>query len=287
MIQQLCVMVILAALTSGCLKDFPKESVVAERRILAAQTDPPELIIRSASDPIPPFTLTTLAVDPTSALPQPLTIWACAPTPTGRCDGADERIKVTEQSVVPGEIAATVQLTPQFMEIVLQKDKYFGFGGLDVQLHLVYGDVHASKLMVFGYPVPEGRIANQIPRIKAITFDGQSALGDTPLRFPVKTAIAVSPVPEENSQEDYTIVTFSGETRDQRERITYSWFTTAGTFEPEQSGGRKGILQTGETDVDPKTTFTTPETPGMLTLWSVIRDERGGSSWKRWTMIIE
>lgn len=59
----------------------------------------------------------------------------------------------------------------------------------------------------------------------------------------------------------------------QREKLSLAWFTTAGTFEtsvtddPDDRGYTENV-------------WTAPESPTTLTMWLVLRDDRGGVSWR-------
>ncbi|MCA9521234.1 MAG: hypothetical protein KC609_09685 [Myxococcales bacterium] len=269
----------------GCIGGLESRSKVKDLRFLGLRADPPEIIISSADDPIPPFDVTALLVDPSgTVISAPLMVWACPPTQSGRCDNSEQRRLVHESTASIGDVTVSIQLDLAFMTKLYEADKYKGLGGLTVLLHWQFGPIAAAKLMVFGYPQPEGRQPNRNPAIADITFDGETVFGPKPLNLPGDAEIEVIPTPVEGSQESYPLVTFTGEVRDERERIVYNWYATEGGFSPDESGGRKGILGSGETDVDPKTTWNSPDDyTGEVTFWVVIRDERGGSSWRSFT----
>lgn len=268
--------------TSGCIGGLDRRSEVKDLRCLAMRADPPEIILTSTEQPIPSFDVTALLVDPSATVTSaPLLVWACSPRESGRCDREDQRVLVHQSLATIGEVTVPIQLDSAFMLDVLKNDKYKGLGGLTVMLHWQFGEIHAAKLMVFGYPQPAGRLPNANPAIAEITFNGESVFGDKLLNLPGDAKIEVIPTPVEGSQEGYQLVTYTGEVRDEREIIVYNWYATKGSFDPDESGGRKGILGSGETDVDPKTTWKSPDDyTGEVTFWVVIRDERGGESWR-------
>jgi hypothetical protein len=73
-----------------------------------------------------------------------------------------------------------------------------------------------------------------------------------------------------------------GEIVDRRESIVISWYATAGEFEHRKTG-------VSETDADEprtRTTWTSPSKPGDYRLWLVIRDDRGGVSWRSYRVSI-
>ncbi len=74
----------------------------------------------------------------------------------------------------------------------------------------------------------------------------------------------------------------SREVIDRRESIRVSWYATGGRFD--QSG-------TGR-EADDRATFTengwlAPKTPGLVRLWTVIRDDRGGVGWLDFLIRVE
>jgi hypothetical protein len=70
----------------------------------------------------------------------------------------------------------------------------------------------------------------------------------------------------------------SREVRERREAIQVSWFATAGAFAHDRTGR-------GEEEADLPSTenpWTAPDEEGDVTLWTVIRDDRGGVGWQRY-----
>ena len=68
------------------------------------------------------------------------------------------------------------------------------------------------------------------------------------------------------------------EVRERREAIRISWFATAGTFTFDRTG------RTEEEAGQPLTEneWTAPAEESTVTLWAVIRDDRGGTGWQRY-----
>jgi hypothetical protein len=60
----------------------------------------------------------------------------------------------------------------------------------------------------------------------------------------------------------------------QRESIATAWYATAGSFDNDRTG-RDGTDLTTSSD----NTWHTPKTPGLVHLWAVLRDNRGGVGW--------
>jgi hypothetical protein len=60
-----------------------------------------------------------------------------------------------------------------------------------------------------------------------------------------------------------------------REAISVAWYATAGELEVARTG--RGADDAARTSTN---TWTAPEHPGAVTLWIVLRDDRGGVSWR-------
>lgn len=67
-----------------------------------------------------------------------------------------------------------------------------------------------------------------------------------------------------------------------REAITVSWFATAGSFATDRSGRAEDEKETTSDDA-----WTAPAKRGQVAVWVVIRDDRGGVSWKRYRIDVE
>jgi hypothetical protein len=67
-----------------------------------------------------------------------------------------------------------------------------------------------------------------------------------------------------------------------REQIRVSWYATGGTFDDDTTGR-------DATDTTPYTDdgWTAPATAGTVTLWVVIRDDRGGVGWRSLTLNVK
>lgn len=61
----------------------------------------------------------------------------------------------------------------------------------------------------------------------------------------------------------------------QREAMHVSWFTAAGTY----ANQRGGVAATDDT-TQVANSWTAPESPGTVTLWVVLVDDRGGTGWE-------
>jgi len=66
---------------------------------------------------------------------------------------------------------------------------------------------------------------------------------------------------------------------DQQEALSLSWFVTAGTFENDRTGVAADEVATTNDNL-----WTAPDTPGMVYLWLVLRDSRGGTDFKSYQL---
>ena len=66
-----------------------------------------------------------------------------------------------------------------------------------------------------------------------------------------------------------------------REALVASWFATAGRFDSERTGSAGDDLATTSDN-----RWTAPTTPGPVTFWVVLRDDRGGVGWTSVTIAV-
>ncbi len=69
---------------------------------------------------------------------------------------------------------------------------------------------------------------------------------------------------------------------DDRESIGVAWFATGGSFDADRTG-RDSTDDTPSSDNG----WTAPSTPGTVHLWVVLRDNRGGSGWGDYTVLVQ
>jgi hypothetical protein len=76
--------------------------------------------------------------------------------------------------------------------------------------------------------------------------------------------------------EDYLVYDREAERlEERRETLVVSWFSSSGELDEERSDGDPAEELPAATN-----TFTAPSEPGELRLWAVVRDDRGGVSWR-------
>jgi hypothetical protein len=69
---------------------------------------------------------------------------------------------------------------------------------------------------------------------------------------------------------------------DQRESIGVAWFTTAGSFDADRTGRDTGDLVTTSDNG-----WQAPAVPGLVHLWVVLRDNRGGVGWAEYVFDVK
>lgn len=127
-------------------------------------------------------------------------------------------------------------------------------------------------------------------------------LGIVPERqpFPVTAGTTVWIKPDEAEAEPYVTTVLDRDSHlavplnVARERIRYAYYASAGTFQPartvnELPPGFVGTVHVESKYTPPAKTDTLPLDPDgrpLVTIWVVVRDERGGESWQQRTLAI-
>jgi hypothetical protein len=309
-------LVTLSALTA-CSYDFEKASEVLDRRILAIQVDPPELV---GGGSLPDSVQArALVVDPADPLAVADMRWtACLfPARSNAGTGQGENKRCSESEAIVLETSASTSLTsvsqsialPEAVAGVLAAGADVPVPQLQVQLEVASdkGPVIAVKEVAVNVVLPEGQEPNRNPVVKGFTLDGSDWLPDSPRTIKYgdcadedkKDAEAedgslvrvcshdIEPVFDESEAQFYEERGFSGKPELQRERLRFSWFTDAGSW-------RRGTTEQYDPrdpspdNVGPKTSWREPPTKTeRAAIWVVVRDGRGGVTWLRREVIIE
>jgi hypothetical protein len=120
---------------------------------------------------------------------------------------------------------------------------------------------------------------NTNPELAALTVDGAplTAVSDPAAPPAPRSVGAGKPVTFEASwtpasREPFPVYDVGRrEIADHHEELVVSWFATAGSFERERTG-----RQETEEALTVSNVWTAPSTPGPITVWIVLRDNRGG-----------
>lgn len=311
----------MAFFAAGCGFDFERSNQVLDRRILAIQAEPPEIVLDQGPMPTS-VQLRALVVDPKEpegvaeyewrgclALPQSIADQAPGLAGTdaaGRCDEEDPATFFGAGNVPMGEVPGSVPLPPGLLE-ALRAATGGGLGfSINVQAQLRVeaeeGPLYGIKRVVVSPALPEGRQANRNPRLTALLFEGEPWQPDEPMRVvpglcaPKNQRQIVDPADPTRfvTRCTYTVTPVFDEGEAEPYRVQ--------TFDGEVLELRerlrfrwftdKGVLSDGATaqptEIGPRrldplsTRWSEPaEATGTSTFWVVVRDGRGGTSWER------
>jgi hypothetical protein len=154
------------------------------------------------------------------------------------------------------------------------------------------GPIYGSKLMVFtpvpgDYPTdagecpqgPDGGMPpHENPVLTSLQLDQQTLPVTGSVDVLAGQDYSITPVVPSNAELPYCLPNFQGGWTPLTETWLISLMTTMGNFSEEQVGaGGFGNLAGGE--INYTVTWTTPEDAGVATIYSIVRDGRGGTSW--------
>lgn len=307
-----------ALATTGCF-DFEDRTEVEDLRVLAVAAERPEIMVlvelnegAEASD-APLFTVTAdpapttvrvLVVDP-RAPEASLTyrVEACPYDEALRCDPFpdDLRLPVVERGTgTPEVLEFEFAPSKDMLNRWLAADPFQGYGGLfvmlDIEITRGAETVHAAKIVTYNVPFvpaasdqppPPPKLPNRNPVISALRFDDRlTAQDDEVVTLEAGRSYELEPVFDRHTlAERYPVPTFpdpeTGEPgyRVLEEKLQLEFYATAGDLGDATLESRTVLGEVEEL----KTTWEAPADPEdrEVTLWVVIRDDRGGCSWTR------
>lgn len=233
------------------------------------------------------------------------------------CDGDPTRIVLADNVDVTAAAPAPFTLAPDWLLAAFQRDVFFGpdgalHGGFDLGMPVVFQlTVHAGgetaigvkRALFWRQAVRADQTPNAIPRIPGVRA---YARRDEATAEPLPDAIvAVEPgvaldvgvdglwmepvdaaAPVITAQaESYVTATLDRVTGqvapiDVKETLTYTFYASAGTFAPLQTSSEPppGVIPQSRLHIESK--YEPPKDfSGDVTVWIVVRDERGGASW--------
>jgi len=309
-------LVAVSLLAGACSSDFETPSIVLDLRMLAAKTEPAEVMVPVDANPqdleVPDIEVCALVADPGASRSLSFEMAACAPTSSLRCDELDEpilqfdsgMIDDPEESPTPVAMCGTLQGSPLLIDVVRQaveNDPLLGFSSIAVQIEIFVkpsggadsDGIYGAKRAFFAVQIPEERVANNNPSVDQLLLareqDPEPTDPVTLLRCsdadadPIIAApgeqLMFLPVEPDGVREDYVLPTIDGGSRMFTENMSYAWFATAGEWSRETTGGPKDVVG----NIPPlDTTWAAPEeldAPLDVDMWLVQRDERGGQAW--------
>ncbi|KFE68984.1 hypothetical protein [Hyalangium minutum] len=308
---------VLVSLTA-CSYDFERSSEIRDRRILAVQIEPPEV---AGGAPLPEAVLAqALVVDPANPLAAVEVSWrSCLRLPRAAADvgeAENTRCPEDENTVLLGSSSAALEavslgapLPPELVGLLAAaSDVPAPQLQVQVEVSSEPQPLVAVKQLTVTSRLPEGQEPNRNPVLQRVTLDGTDWLPDTPRTLKYgdcpdeekKEAEAddgsrvlvcehdVEPFFDEETQSQfYEERGFSGEPELQREILRFAWFTDAGSFR--RNNTRQFDPRDPSPDnVGPQNNWREPATKTeRATLWLIVRDGRGGTSWLRREVIFE
>jgi hypothetical protein len=300
----------LGALLAGCAT-FAPVSIVVDLRVLGIRADLPEVVVtfdpqHPEATQFPTVHLTALVADPGAQRRLAWEMSACAPTLSERCDDPTATVQAFASGTIDDpegphevEIEASYDVALPVLEEAIGVDAINGHGGVPVQIELCVrpeGEscsasdaVWASKWITYASnQIPPGRVGNTNPRMTAVYTDTDVLRGgrcwqpgNVPLDVMPEEIVELRPIAPPSSREVYQLLKLSGGFETVRENLTYSWFATGGSWSKDQSGGPTDIfgnVPRVETEWQAPSAADAPA-DGLINMWVVQRDERGGQSW--------
>ncbi len=263
----------------------------------------------------PPIQLQALVADPNGGGRDLAWTWTeCPQTPDEICP-SDPAYVIAKGSGPPSGIAATFDIVGEALAeqqitatcdagcpptplLTAFADNPLGFCRFGVWLQVGLeidtpdaGSIYGSKLMVFT-PVPDdyptdggcplgpdgGMPEHDNPTFSVLQLDQTPLPVSGPVTVPAAVPHTVTPVIPSGAEEPYCVPNFQGGWTNLTETWLFSLMTTVGSFSQEQVGaGGFGNVSGGQINLT--VNWTTPGDGGTATVYSVVRDGRGGTSW--------
>ena len=229
------------------------------------------------------------------------------------CDGAATEVSLGPDVDFAANPTLVARLDPAWVANAFAKDIFLGpdgrvHGGFDLGMPVVFeltaqaGDetVRAIKRVTFwAAPVREGQLPNLTPEISAVSaYDRRDPVTAEPIAgarqamdegvpFPVETSdFWIDPAP--GVAEPYVTAVLDRLTGQvvphevPRETLHYTFFAPAGTFSPFETSSEPppGVTVSYRVHIESRYQRPAPGTDTAdVTIWIVVRDERGGASW--------
>ena len=287
----LCVLFLCA-----CIGELDTKSRVHDLRILAIQATPPERYIQEGNLS---FQLDVLAPLGSGYGVLNYRVSTCPDPDQGRCEGRDGELVLGTGSYSGDTFTLGFSFGLEHLDLLkaaIEADPWHGFGGLPLTISVKIWQEGREDFPEFAYKqivlqIPglslEGEPPNENPPPPILT-DADGGIFDLDAAIEIEgdsLKIDVDPA-DRDARPKYNVPTYSGGTLSLDESWTYEWFTTRGSFNPESTGGINpvsGLPMTSVTEIF----LDSGEEPGGFTAWCVLRDGRGGTSWRRFTGIFK
>jgi hypothetical protein len=233
------------------------------------------------------------------------------------CDGDPTRIVLAENLDVTTGAPGPLTLTPDWLIAAFQRDVFLGpdgtlHGGFDLGMPVVFqltaqaGNetaIAVKRALFWRQPVRADQTPNRSPQMPGVrAYDRRDETTAEPLPDalePVESGTTADVPPgglwiepvdaaapmvtaEAESYVTATLDRLTGQVTpvDVKETLTYTFYASAGTFSPQQTSSEPppGVTPQGRLHIESKYTPAIGG-PRDVTIWIVVRDERGGASW--------
>ncbi|PTL81244.1 hypothetical protein [Vitiosangium sp. GDMCC 1.1324] len=296
---------------SACDDEFKPETEVAGLRVLGLRASPAELA------PGQTAALAALVEDPTRPGQKNTLLWlGCEPDPyQGRSPCSDTAFLGDPTQLIPVADGSAPQLPPGMSIIGFDDHAAYSvradlFGQLassdprrkdgtvgQVVLFAIGADVNPlgpreemeavfekvrnrqipSVITLFRLRVSEDAQPNTNPVLGELRANGEALAPGATLRLASNKPTSLELTVPDESLETYTQVAPNGTVETKTEQLISAWYSTSGRFEPGRVALRSGTpLEFRPPDATSQQPF--PE-DRRGTLWTVVRDTRGGQSW--------
>jgi hypothetical protein len=251
----------IALVALGCEPSFQDAHVLDELRVLAVRAEPPEVAVGDAVH------LEALVVSPSGA-PVTVHIWQCAAR-----GGMGQGCETFDDSLDLGEGTSADLVIGEDWQARLDRA-----GGLPVfQVLTIVAEqdgvvARAIKRVV----VSDWDSKNANPVLEALLLDDEEEEGG-PYVVAAGGSARMHPIVGEGSVEDYQKVRIDGTLSPATETLFLSNYYSCGKVSTLRSGGPD--------DLD--ATWRAPSTPGTCTVHSILRDDRGGVSFRAREIVVE
>lgn len=294
---------VVVLLLSGCNAQFKPETLVDSLRVLAITAEPPEVSPGESAQ------LDILQLDPSRPGGKTTVVWVgCEPDPIdfnrSACNDTSALLQPTAFATFPPGVrvlgfgnragyasAATLfdGLAPEdpvrangtsgpVLGVVIGEE--INPTSSDEELRVLFGRIERQEVQTVmaltRVTVTERATRNRNPKIAALKVDGVAVPKDARLPLREGSTVTLEPELAEGSRETYTLQLPSGPS-EKSETLVVSWYSSAGRFDQARidvstAGSVTKFITPGSTQV-PEDTVPEKRTG---TLWSVVRDGRGG-----------
>lgn len=295
---------LVALAASACRPDFEeRDSLVTRPRVIAVRAEPAE------AKPDERVTVTVLVASPSGTIAAPATSFAFCATPKLLTENGAVSAACTSSGVrtigdAPGTIAAPIPHdacalfgpdppSPKYRP--RDPDVTGGYyQPVRATPHVAASD---EPLVAFGFARIACSLANAGADVVA-AFQKSYRVNENPALLPLEARIEGVPTALDAiahgarvalraawnpaSAESYVVLDAASQTLEtRRESLRVSWYATGGTFDQDR---------TGRGDDEPESfadnVWTAPDAPGVVHLWTVLRDARGGIAFADYDVVV-